>query len=84
MEFKEILKLYKSALGKGDAQAIADEANVSKQTVYNMLECEYSYQLTVPEERAYRVMIKRLSPKIKAGWANEKKALVELGIYGTV
>ena len=84
MEFKEILKLYKSALGKGDAQAIADEANVSKQTVYNMLECEYSYRLPGPEARACQVMMKRLSPKSKAGWANEKMALEELGIYGTI
>ena len=84
MEFKQILEMYKSALGKGDAQAIADEANVSKQTVYNMLKREYSYQLTEAEERAYQAMITRLAPKIKAGRANEKKALVELGIYGTV
>ena len=83
MEFKQILEMYKSALGKGDAQAIADEANVSKQTVYNMLKREYSYQLTEAEERAYQAMITLLSPRIEALPANERKYFEEI-IYGNV
>ena len=83
MEFKQILEMYKSALGKGDAQAIADEANVSKQTVYNMLKREYSYQLTEAEERAYQAMITLLSTRIEALPANERKSFEEI-IYGTV
>ena len=84
MEFKQILEIYKSALGKGDAQAIAEEANVSINVFYNMFKCEYSYQLSEQEERAFQAMVTRLSPKIKAGREKEKKALEAIGIYGNV
>ena len=83
MEFKQILEMYKSALGKGDAQAIADEANVSKQTIYNMFNREYQYELKEAEERAYQAMITMLTPRIEALPTNERKSFEKI-IYGTV
>ena len=75
MEFKETLEMYKSALGKGDAQAIADEANVSKQTVYNMLKREYMYEFKEAEERAYRAMVVWMNNKKKQAERKEKEAI---------
>ena len=75
MEFKQILEMYKSALGKGDVQAIADKANVSKQTVYNMLKREYMYEFKEAEERAYRAMVVLMNNKKKQAERKEKEAI---------
>ena len=75
MEFKETLEMYKSQLGKGDVQAIADKANVSKQTVYNMLKREYMYEFKEAEERAYRAMVVWMNNKKKQAERKEKEAI---------
>ena len=75
MEFKKTLEMYKSQLGKGDVQAIADKANVSKQTVYNMLKREYMYEFKEAEERAYRAMVVWMNNKKKQAERKEKEAI---------
>ena len=83
MTYKQKIKKLKELLRSGDVQAIADETNVSKQTVYNMFNRKYQYQLKEAEERAYQAMITLLSPRIEALPANERKYFEEI-IYGTV
>ena len=83
MEFKERIEKCKKLLRRCDVQAIANKANVSKQTVYNMFNREYQYQLKEAEERAFKAMISLLSKRSKSLPENERKHFEEV-IYGTV
>lgn len=83
MEFKERIEKCKKLLGRGDVQAIANKANVSKQTVYNMFNREYQYQLKEAEYSAFKAMISLLSKRSKSLPENERKHFEEV-IYGTV
>ena len=83
MTYKQKIKKLKELLRRGDVQAIADEVNVSKQTIYNMFNREYQYELKEAEERAYQAMITMLTPRIEALPTNERKSFEKI-IYGTV
>ena len=83
MEFKERIEKCKKLLRRGDVQAIASKANVSKQTVYNMFNREYQYHLKESEYRAFQAMISLLSKRSKSLPENERKYFEEV-IYGTV
>ena len=83
MEFKERIEKCKKLLRRGDVQAIANKTNVSKQTVYNMFNREYQYQLKEAEYRAFQAMISMLSKRSKSLPENERKHFEEV-IYGTV
>ena len=83
MTYKQRIKKCKKLLRRGDVQAIADEVNVSKQTVYNMFNRECQYKLKEAEERAFQAMISLLSKRSKLLPENERKPFEEV-IYGTV
>lgn len=83
MEFKERIEKCKKLLRRGDVQAIANKTNVSKQTVYNMFNREYQYQLKEAEYRAFQAMISLLSKRSKSLPENERKHFEEV-IYGTI
>ena len=81
MEYKERIEKCKKLLRRGDVQAIANKTNVSKQTVYNMFNREYQYQLKEAEDRAFKAMISLLSKRSKSLPENERKPFEEV-IYG--
>ena len=81
MEYKERIEKCKKLLRRGDVQAIANKTNVSKQTVYNMFNREYQYQLKEAEDRACQAMISLLSKRSKSLPENERKPFEEV-IYG--
>lgn len=83
MEFKERIEKCKKLLRRGDVQAIANKSNVSKQTVYNMFNREYQYQLKEAEYRAFQAMISLLSKRSKSLPNNERKHFEQV-IYGTI
>lgn len=83
MEFKERIEKCKKLLRRGDVQAIANKSNVSKQTVYNMFNREYQYQLKEAEYRAFQSMISLLSKRSKSLPNNERKHFEQV-IYGTI
>ena len=83
MTYKERIEKCKKLLRRGDMQAIANNSNVSKQTVYNMFNREQQSQLQEAEERAFQEMIVLLSKRSNSLPADERKPFEEV-IYGTV
>lgn len=83
MTYKERIEKCKKLLRRGDMQAIANESNVSKQTIYNMFNREQQSQLQEAEERAFQAMIVLLSKRSNSLPADERKPFEEV-IYGTV
>ena len=83
MTYKERIEKCKKLLRRGDMAAIADKANVSTQTIYNMFNREQQYQLKEAEERAFQAMISLLSKRSKSLPENERKLFEEV-IYGNV
>lgn len=83
MTYKQRIKKCKKLLRRGDVKAIADETNVSKQTVYNMFNREQQCKLKEAEERAFQAMISLLSKRSQSLPENERKPFEEV-IYGTV
>lgn len=83
MTYKERIEKCKKLLRRGDMQAIANNSNVSKQTVYNMFNREQQSQLQEAEERAFQEMIVLLSERSNSLPADERKPFEEV-IYGTV
>ena len=83
MTYKERIEKCKKLLRRGDMQAIANNSNVSKQTVYNMFNREQQSQLQEAEERAFQAMIVLLSKRSNSLPADERKPFEEV-IYGTV
>ena len=83
MTYKERIEKCKKLLRRGDMQAIANESNVSKQTIYNMFNREQQSQLQEAEERAFQAMIVLLSNRSNSLPADERKPFEEV-IYGTV
>lgn len=83
MTYKQRIKKCKKLLRRGDVQAIANEINVSKQTVYNMFNREQQSKLKEAEERAFQAMISLLSKRSQSLPENERKPFEEV-IYGTV
>lgn len=83
MTHEERIKKCKKLLRRGDIQAIANKANVSTPTVYNMFNREYQYQLEEAEERAFNAMISLLSKRSESLPENERKHFEEV-IYVTI